>query len=125
MTIKSKQNKSFQLCLNAMEKHQVFAHTHNHCSRHRVMLQLTLTNTHWGVPNRHLRVGKCRINLYYSFIVQFYSTVLYDNFQICSINLWHNFMRQFYSRFFSTDPLGVAPLFSCVSDFGSGARLKG
>jgi len=59
-----------------------------------------------------------------SFIVKFYSKVLCDNFQNCSTNAWHNFMRQFYSSFFSTDPLGVAPIFSCVSDFWKWCTLE-
>jgi len=37
--------------------------------------------------------------------------LLQDNFQNCGMNFYHNFMRQFYSRIFSTNPLGVAPLF--------------
>jgi len=68
-------------------------------------------------PARDLQQGHAscafngRINLSHSFIVQFYSTVLYDNFQNCSINLWHNFMRQFYTRFFSTDHSELHPFF--------------
>jgi len=69
-----------------------------------------------GVPHRGnlgLNGRNGRINLSDSFIVQFYSTVLYDNFQNCSVNLWHNFMRQFYTRFLVLTTRSCTPFFMC------------
>ena len=85
------------------------------CTFPNAKTQLTKKEHHFAAMPHPLGRASCafngHVNLSHSFIVQFYSTVLCDNFQNCSMNSWHNFMRQFYTRFFSADHSELHPFF--------------